>query len=138
MLGAEELADDARFATNALRVAARDELVPLLAALLKAKPTAEWIALCKAAGVPCAPINSVEQAFLQPQAAAREMILEAEHATCGTVKMAGFPVTLSDTPATLRSAPPVLGADTEDVLREYLGLDAAAVGDLAAAGVVAS
>ena len=74
--------------------------------------------LLRAAGIPCAPINTVPEAFNLPQAAAREMVLEAEHPTAGHVKLAGFPYKFSETPAVVRRPPPLLGQHTDEILVE--------------------
>jgi crotonobetainyl-CoA:carnitine CoA-transferase CaiB-like acyl-CoA transferase len=87
------------------------------------------------ADVPCAPINTIDQVFADPQAQARGVQLTMPHAT-GPVSLVANPLRMSDTPVQYRTAPPLLGQDTEAVLRE-LGVDAARLQALRAAGVIA-
>ena len=70
----------------------------------------------KAAGVPCGRINSVAQALDDPHTAARQMVETVEHPDVGALKMLGIPFKFSDTPASVRRAPPVLGQHTEEML----------------------
>ena len=138
-------AGDARFATNAARVAHREELVGLVAALTRTRPTAQWIALLEDKAVPCGPINDIAQAFDDPQVRARGLRIEQERRPGGPppagsevnrVVGTANPMRLSETPPTLRHAPPALGQHTEEVLRERLGLDAAQLQSLRERGVI--
>jgi crotonobetainyl-CoA:carnitine CoA-transferase CaiB-like acyl-CoA transferase len=133
-MGLAELARDERFATNGGRVEHRTELRPILAARLLARPTSDWITALDAAGVPCGPVNDVAAAFAAPQARARAMTVDIEHPVLGTVRQAGLPFTLSATPASIRTAPPLLGEHTAEILAD-LGYDAAAIRALAEGGV---
>jgi formyl-CoA transferase len=116
-----ELQDEPRFATNADRMTHLSELTAALNEVFAERDAAEWIERLCAAGLPCAPINTVPEAFSLPQAAAREMVLEVEHPTAGTIKLAGFPYKLSETPAAVHRLPPLLGQHTQEILSE-LGL----------------
>jgi formyl-CoA transferase/CoA:oxalate CoA-transferase len=129
------LADDPRFRTNKDRAANYDELRPQLDAALRTRPRAEWVQRLGAAGVPCGSVREISEVLADPQLAAREMIAEVEHPTIGSAKVIASPVKLSDTPASVRTAPPVLGQHTDAVLAE-LGYDRQAIADLRAAGVV--
>jgi crotonobetainyl-CoA:carnitine CoA-transferase CaiB-like acyl-CoA transferase len=133
-LGLPKLADDENYATNGGRVEHRAALRPLLAARFVARPTAHWIAALDAAEIPCGPINDVAAAFASPQARARDMLVELEHPVLGAVRQVGLPFTFSATPASIRTAPPLLGEHTGEVLAE-LGYDAAAIRALAEGGV---
>jgi crotonobetainyl-CoA:carnitine CoA-transferase CaiB-like acyl-CoA transferase len=117
-LGLNDLIDDPRFVDNGARVRHRDELRPLLAASFGLRPSAEWLAALDAAQVPCGPVNDVLAAFAQPQAVARDMRVSVEHAVLGRVEQIGLPYKLSATPASIRSAPPILGEHSEEILRE--------------------
>lgn len=134
-LGLNELIDDPRFVDNGARVRHRDELRPLLAASFGSRPSAEWLAALDAAQIPCGPVNDVLAAFAQPQAVAREMRVTVEHPVLGPVEQIGLPYTLSATPASIRSAPPILGEHSEAILLE-LGYDATERHGLRRDGVV--
>lgn len=134
--GCPALAEDARFATNAGRVKNREILVPLLKANLAARPSAQWIEMLEAVGVPCGPINNLAQVFDNPQIRHRGMVAHMAHPVSGSVDLLANPIRLSETPVTYDRPPPPLGADTQDVLSRVLGLDPQAVAALAADGVV--
>ena len=89
-----------------------------------------WLAKLKAAGVPCGKINSVAGALDDPHTAARGMIETVEHPTVGALKMLGIPFKFSDTPASVRCAPPTLGQHTDEILKAELGLDDDAIAQL--------
>ncbi|OZI24495.1 CaiB/BaiF CoA transferase family protein [Bordetella genomosp. 7] len=120
-IGAPELGDDPRFATNKLRVTHRDELVPLLAGIMKQGRRDDWIARLEAAGVPCGPINNIAQAFAHPQAQARQLRREMPHPLGGTASVTASPLRFSASPVVYRSAPPLLGQHTAEILRDVLG-----------------
>ncbi|WP_406806061.1 CaiB/BaiF CoA transferase family protein [Burkholderia semiarida] len=121
--GRPELADDARFATNPSRVRHRDTLVPILAEMVKARGKADWIGALEAAGVPCGPINDLDEVFDNEQVVARGMQVSLPHPCGADVKLVRNPIRMSATPPDARTAPPLLGAQTEDVLRDMLGYD---------------
>ncbi|MCA7950909.1 CoA transferase [Burkholderia seminalis] len=127
-----ELADDERFATNPSRVRHRDTLVPILAEMVKARGKADWIAVLEAAGVPCGPINDLDEVFDNEQVVARGMQVSLPHPCGADVKLVRNPIRMSATPPDARTAPPLLGAQTDDVLREMLGYDEARIAALRA------
>jgi crotonobetainyl-CoA:carnitine CoA-transferase CaiB-like acyl-CoA transferase len=133
--GAPELARDPRFSRNADRVRHREVLVPMLAAILKRRPRREWLEALEAAKVPCGPINDLGDVFADPQVRERGMTVELPHPLAGSVRLVASPLKLSATPVRYDRAPPLLGADTEQVLGE-LGLDAAAIAELRRAGAI--
>jgi crotonobetainyl-CoA:carnitine CoA-transferase CaiB-like acyl-CoA transferase len=134
-LGLDGLAEDPRFRTNGLRVEHRDELRPILAQRLVSRPTADWLAVLAAAEVPVAPINDLLAAFEHPQAVARGMTVDVEHPALGPIRQVGIPFELSATPASIRSAPPLLGEQTDEILAG-LGYGPAEVEQLRASKVV--
>ena len=136
--GAPGLAQDTRFATNASRVRNRAVLVPLLSALTAGRAAVEWLTLCTAETIPAGPVNDLAQVFASPQVAARGMRVRMDHpgAGSGSVELIGNPLHMSQTPVSYAKAPPMLGEDTMCVLARELGLDASALQDLAAAGVI--
>ncbi|MCC6533035.1 MAG: CoA transferase [Burkholderiales bacterium] len=113
-----ELAEDPAFATNAKRVKNRAALNAKLARRFRERETAEWARRITDAGVPCSRINTIEDVLRDPQTAARDMIMTLEHPTLGTIKVPGIPIKLSDTPASGRRAPPLLGQHQHEVLTE--------------------
>ena len=135
-VGRAEWAADARFVKNKDRVAHREILDGLIGETLGTDDAAAWIEKLKAAGVPCGRINSVRQAFDDPQTAARRMIETVEHPTLGPLKVIGAPFKFSATPTSVRCAPPTLGQHTDEILRAELGMDAAEIAALRAAKVI--
>jgi crotonobetainyl-CoA:carnitine CoA-transferase CaiB-like acyl-CoA transferase len=111
LLGREDLATDPRFATNPQRVHNRKELVPVLQEEFLQRRTDEWLPKLRAAGIPCGPINTISQIFNDPHIQAREFVWECEHPKAGRIKLSGSPIHLSETPARLYKAPPLLGED---------------------------
>lgn len=119
--GHPEWADDPRFVSNAERVAHRAELIPLIRQVTVFRTTAEWVALLEQAGVPCGPINDLAAVFADPQVQARQLKVTLEHPLAGQVDLVANPIRLSRTPAEYRTAPPLLGQHTREVLADWLG-----------------
>ncbi|MFJ2993817.1 CaiB/BaiF CoA transferase family protein [Pandoraea sp. NPDC087047] len=134
--GEPALADDPRFATNPARVRHRDELVPLLASMVRKFDKDDWIGKLEAAGVPCGPINTLPEVFAHPQVKARGMEVGLPHASGGIAKVVASPMKMSETPPLARTAPPTLGQHSDDILRERLGFDETRIAKLRADGVV--
>ncbi|RTL93056.1 CoA transferase [Ancylobacter aquaticus] len=117
-----ELAADARFATNRDRVAHRETLIPIVADALTRQSTGEWLAMLDAAGIPAGPINTIAQAFAEPQALARGLAINLPHPLGGHAPGVRSPLRLSDSPTQEPTAPPLLGQHTDEVLATVLGL----------------
>jgi crotonobetainyl-CoA:carnitine CoA-transferase CaiB-like acyl-CoA transferase len=113
-----DLLFDPRFKTNEDRVSHRTELVSILKDRLSVLESKDIFERLDAAGVPCGPIHTIDQVVNHPQVLAREMIWEVEHPLVKNLKMAGFPIKLSDTPASIKRHPPLLGEHTDEVLSE--------------------
>lgn len=140
-VGHPDWAADARFATNTARVQNRSDLLMLMTPLMQTRGTQDWIALFEDKAVPCGPINTVAQAFDDPQVQARGIRMELPcdptqtGKNIGKVATVANPMRLSGTPVTYRNAPPALGQHTDEVLTE-LGLDAAQIAQLKTQQVV--
>lgn len=115
-LGLAELGEDARFATNQLRVRNRDTLVPLLQGAMLQRSKAEWLELLEAAQVPAGPINTVAEVFQEPQIQARKMQVNVPHPLNPDLQLVGNPIKLSRTPVEYASPPPMLGEHTASAL----------------------
>ncbi len=129
-------AKDERFAKNADRVRHRAILVPLVAEVMRTRTQHAWLEALEALGVPCGPINRLDQVFADPQLAARGLRMDLPHPSAGSVPQVGTPIGFSATPAEYGRPPPLLGEHTAEVLRERLALDPATIAALAARGVI--
>lgn len=134
--GQEALLADPRFATNPIRVQNRQLVTDTLTPVMKSKTTAEWIEALEALKIGCGPINTLEQVFADPHVQAREMVVEMAHGSGETVKVIANPVKLSATPPSYRSAPPVLGEHTQNVLTDVLKMSAADIAALKEKGIL--
>lgn len=123
LIGHEELLSDPRFLTNSDRTKHVDDLTPILNEVIKEKTIADWMDILEDAGIPCAPINTIDKVVNDPQVLAREMIVEVEHPIAGHLKMPGVPVKMSTTPGSVDTPAPLLGQHTVQVLTEVLGWD---------------
>ena len=134
--GQQALLDDPRFATNAARVENRALVTDTLAPVLKSRSTTDWVATLEAASIGCGPINTLKQVFADPHVQARGVVVDMPHASGEMVQVIANPVRLSATPPTYRSAAPLLGQHTDEVLREHLGLTVDEIATLRAARIV--
>ena len=134
--GRSDLATHERYATNPLRVKHRDELVPLLAEMVLAQPRDFWIDQLEAVGVPCGPINNLDDVYKNPQVLARELVMNVPHPTAGTTKLVRSPMKMSLTPTDNAIAPPLLGQHTDEILRDMLGQSDEDIAALRAQGVL--
>ncbi|HEX5726698.1 MAG TPA: CoA transferase [Longimicrobiaceae bacterium] len=114
-VGVDDLGDDPRYATNPGRVEHREELVAVLAERLRARPAAEWLARLEAAGVPCAPVQSVGEVLRDPALTGREGLWEMEGSTYGRVGTVASPLRFERTPASLRHPAPSLDEQGEEI-----------------------
>ena len=135
-VGRPDWSTDARFASNAARIAHRDVLIAEMCAVLTTRTTVQWIERLEHAQVPCGPVNALDAVFADPQVRARAMQFEMRRADgCGVPQVAS-PLHLSSTPVQYRHAPPALGADTRSVLSNLLGLSVERLDALAAKQVI--
>jgi crotonobetainyl-CoA:carnitine CoA-transferase CaiB-like acyl-CoA transferase len=135
-VGHPEWAQDARFATNRARVENGDAMRAALTARFADFTRAEITAALEAAGVPAAPINTIPQVFEEPQVKARQIKLEMDHPVAGKMPMVASPMRFSDTTIEYKLPPPTLGQHTDEVLRQHLQLDDAAIAKLRSDGIV--
>jgi len=136
IIGCPELADDPRFRTNAQRAENRDSLIAKLQQVFLTRPYEEWEALLTKHGIPVGAINDLAQVVDHPQVKARGSIVEIDHPRAGKMRVVGVPVRLSATPGSVRSPSPALGEHTNEVLGALLGLSAAEIDALRAAGAL--
>ena len=134
-IGLPDLVTEARFATNGDRVEHRDALIPILAERFATATSERWLARLDDAGIPAGPILDLPAAFSSPQATALGMRVPLEHPVLGPVDQVGLPFELAATPASIRTPPPLLGEQTDELLAEA-GYAPADIDRLTAAGVV--
>jgi crotonobetainyl-CoA:carnitine CoA-transferase CaiB-like acyl-CoA transferase len=90
----------------------------------------EWMELLVSAAIPCGPVNNMEHLFNDPQVIHRDMIADVPHPTIGTLKLVGIPIKYSETPGTIRMAPPLLGEHTEEILTDVMGYSKEKISEL--------
>ena len=134
-LGHPELATDPRYIKNADRVRNKEVLLPLIEEIFKNWKRADLVAAMDAVGVPCGPINSIDEVFEIPQVKHRGMKMEMPHPASGTVPLVASPMKFTESKVEYRMAPPMLGADSDDILRD-LGLADGEIAKLRELGVV--
>lgn len=136
LCGHPEWAADERFATNRARVQHRQVLVPLVAEVMRTRTRDEWIAMLDAETIPCGPINTIPQAFADPQIRHRGMRVDIPHPLAGSVPQVASPMRFSGTPIQYNVAPPLLGQHTHQVLAELLGKSDSELDSLRDRGVI--
>ncbi|MBV1789839.1 CoA transferase [Marinobacterium sp. D7] len=118
--GVPSLADDERFATNRCRVVNRQILVPGLERVIASRPSEFWLQELEKEGVPCGPINTMEQVFADPQVQHRGMKITLPHSEAGEVNLVSNPVRFDNRHMNAEQAPPGLGEHTDEVLERLL------------------
>ncbi|KAF2090117.1 CoA-transferase [Saccharata proteae CBS 121410] len=116
----QELLEDPRFSTNALRVENRGAMDSIMNKVLKQRTNDEWMKVLEGSGLAHGPVNNIEQAFAHPQAQARGMVdsIQCEQVETGEIKVIGIPVKFSETKGRIRARAPFLGEHTAEVLEE--------------------
>jgi crotonobetainyl-CoA:carnitine CoA-transferase CaiB-like acyl-CoA transferase len=122
VVGEPELGADERYNSTAMRLKNRDEVDKMLEEKFRTKTKEEWIKLLHEAGVPAAPVNRIDEVFMDPQVLARDMLVELEHPKCGKYKMIGNPVKVEGVSDEFYPSP-LLGEHTDEVLDELLKSD---------------
>jgi succinate--hydroxymethylglutarate CoA-transferase len=118
------------------RVHNRVELIEILQNIVNQHTTAHWEKELEANKIPYGPINNMKEVFEDPQVLHRKMVEEIEHPIVGKVRLVGLPVKYSETPTTIRTAPPLLGEQTTEVMQNLLGYSKEQIDDLIKANVV--
>jgi len=131
-----ELMDRPEYGSSRSRAEHSDQLAEELEEILRAQPTASWVKALDTAGVPGGPVLTYSQALEQPQVAAREMVVDIDHPKIGRMRALGMPAKLSETPATIRRAAPLLGQHSQEILREG-GFDHIQIQEWIEQGIVA-
>ena len=135
-LGRPEWKDDPKFVVNAQRVAHRNELEREIEKITVTKTTQEWLDIFEGKGMPYAAVNDVLTTLAHSHTKARNMVVEVEHPQCGSIKLVNSPVKYSEAEPRVRRPPPTLGQDTDEILRQHLGLDQGQIQVLRNKGVV--
>jgi crotonobetainyl-CoA:carnitine CoA-transferase CaiB-like acyl-CoA transferase len=136
LLGLPEWANDPEYTTHLARMKRKQEIYNRLYAITRTRKVADLWAALDAVDVPAAPVYDFRQAFDDPHARARGVLVESQHASGQTIPLIRSPIRLSDTPLEQYRAPPQLGQHTDEVLRGLLGMDAAEIERLRAERVI--
>ncbi|CAM3682040.1 CaiB/BaiF CoA transferase family protein [Alicyclobacillus pomorum] len=134
-LGAATLLEDERFQSNALRVRNRKELAKLLEKRTRQYESSELVELMDQSGVPCAPVQTIDQVLNHEQVAEREMVLACDYPGVGPVRMLRSPFRFSESEVKLERRPPLLSEHAEEILAD-LGLSKERIAQLKQAGIV--
>ena len=129
-LGKPEWSKDERFASNPQRVKHRNELIAMIRGITVSRATGDWIAAMEAAGVPCGPINNLDQVFEDPQVQSRNVRIEMSHPLAKHVALVANPIRMSESPVQYRQSPPTLGQHTSEVLQDWLDMAEADIDEL--------
>jgi len=135
-LGHPEWADSELYQANANRVGNRDDIEEKIKNALAGKSADDWIALFEAANIPCSKINKVSEVLESEQTTVNNMVVELDHPSAGNLRTLGIPYAFSETQAGVNAPPPLLGADTDNILSEMIGLNAATIAKLHDDGVI--
>ncbi|MFC1913220.1 CaiB/BaiF CoA transferase family protein [Chloroflexota bacterium] len=130
------IVDDPRFQTGSLRSQNYEVLEPILTKAMKAKTTGEWIEELEKVGIPCGPVNNIDQVANDPQIAARGMIVNVRHPRAGDFKIVNNPFKFSRTPSEITRASPDLGEQTQEVLSQLLDMTNDEIIELESQGVI--
>jgi crotonobetainyl-CoA:carnitine CoA-transferase CaiB-like acyl-CoA transferase len=136
LLDVPELATDERFRTNPARVKHREALIGELSRITQRRDTRTWLSELEAAGIPCAPVNTLAAAFADEQLVANQTLLEMQHPIYGLVHQIGPPFRFEGSHAAIRRRPPLLGEHTDEVLGDLLGVQAGELASLRSEGVI--
>jgi len=136
LAGKPGLAADERYQKNSARVRHRDSLVPVVSEIMRSKSSADWLEQLNQRGIPCGPINNLDQVFADPQVRHRGLQLELAHPSAGRVASVANPIKFSQTPIEYKQSPPLLGQHTDAVLGRLLDLDTSELAELREAAII--
>lgn len=136
VIGLESLVNDPLYGKNEVRVKNRGTLIPLMQGKLMESPRDQWLTKLREKGVPCAPVNTIDEVFADPQLLHRGMLVDMHHPQTGNIKQIGAPLKFSETPCQLNIPPPLLGEHTDEVLTELCGYTSAEVDKFRKKGVI--
>lgn len=131
-----DLAVDKRFCTNAQRVLHRNVLAQEIGGVTATHNSEALIQLLAKSAIPCGPVNTLEEVFAEPQVVHRQMQIELDHPVSGKVSAVANPIRFSETTIEYNKSPPLLGADTDDILQRYLGKNQDEIDVLRRKGVI--
>ena len=136
LAGLQHLAEDPKYANNTQRVKDRKTLIPVIAETMLTKTSQEWMTKLEKLKIPTGPINTLDKVFSDPQVLAREMLAEIPHPTAKRLKMVASPMKLSNTPCEITKHPPLLGEQTDEVLKEKFGYSEDKITELRKNGII--
>ena len=134
--GLPELAEDPRFRQNEDRLANRAELVALMSTVLARESSAYWTGELGGAGVPCSPISDIGEVFSSDYARENELVRSVAHPYDASLPTVANPVKFSSDAVSYRSAPPLLGQHSREVLTDWLGYSGKTISELKKAGTI--
>jgi crotonobetainyl-CoA:carnitine CoA-transferase CaiB-like acyl-CoA transferase len=136
-VGKPQWGEDPRFNTPQQRMVNRDTIIAALSEIFAREPISRWRTRLTPLGIPCTPVQRIDQVVEEEQVRARDMIVEVETAGSGTLRLPGVPIKFSDAAGSVRTGPPRLGEHSRQIVRE-LGYEDADVERLESAGVIAT
>lgn len=136
VIGLESLIDDPLYSNNEARVQNRRTLIPIIQNEFLKSSRDTWLSKLRANGVPCAPVNTINEVFSDPQLLHRDMLVEMNHPKIGDIKQIGFPLKFSKTPCVIDTPPPILGEHTDEILTSLGGYSIADILELRKNGIV--
>jgi crotonobetainyl-CoA:carnitine CoA-transferase CaiB-like acyl-CoA transferase len=136
ILGLEHLIGDTDFNSNEARVEHKDNLIPIIQEALMKKTRDDWLNSLRESGFPCAPVYTIDEVFADPQVYHRNMLVEMEHPSVGTIKQIGTPFKFSESKSELKLPPPELSEHTDEILRELLGYSESEIDALREKGII--